>query len=146
MLRFRCYEVDPIMTDKNWHRNSLAVSICSDLTRQPKRPYSTPCLSAFQLHIADLGYSSLLPYYIVCICQVNAVGLHMTGLESCDSRLVQTRTQAASSKLNFALWEWTSALKFENQLDFLYPPYGGYMDKAGQPSPVYLDYLRDIKS
>jgi hypothetical protein len=75
-LRFRCHEVDPIVTDKNWHRNSLAVSTCSDLTRQPKRPYSTPCLSAFQLHIADLGYSFFLPYYIVCICQVDAVGLH----------------------------------------------------------------------
>lgn len=40
--------------------------------------------SAFQVYIADLDYRFYLSYYIVYICQVDAVRLYMTGLECCD--------------------------------------------------------------
>lgn len=77
----------------------------SRLDETSKRPYSTRYPSEFQIHIADLDKSLLncqdtrcLSYYIAYACQVDAVELHMTGLDCFDLRFVQTRSQAASSK------------------------------------------------
>jgi hypothetical protein len=42
--------------------------------------------------------------------------------------------------LNFVLSIGMNKL-IKNQLDFILYPYGGYIDKARQPTPIYLYYL-----